>query len=124
MATWNCVQHCGACCYLDPHERPGLEEYLTPEELQQYLEMVGEDGWCVNFDPTTRECRIYNDRPRFCRVHPENFQQMYGIDANEFDEFAIDCCHQHIESMYGADSLEMQRYRHQIRLTSPRTEVM
>ncbi|NEO03757.1 MAG: YkgJ family cysteine cluster protein, partial [Moorea sp. SIO3I7] len=37
MATWRCVKQCGACCHLDPAERPGLEEYLLPEELALYL---------------------------------------------------------------------------------------
>ncbi|TAE58723.1 MAG: YkgJ family cysteine cluster protein [Nostocales cyanobacterium] len=110
MATWQCVKQCGACCYLDPTERPDLEDYLTPEELGLYLSMVGEDGWCVNFDHETRECTIYDDRPRFCRVQPETFQDMFGIEADELNDFAIDCCHQHIDSIYGDRSLEMIRF--------------
>lgn len=110
MASWKCVKNCGACCYLDPAERPGLEEYLSPEELELYLSMVDEDGWCVNFDHTTRQCRIYLERPRFCRVQPDNFEQMYGVDPTDFDEFAIDCCYQQIEEVYGSNSPEMGRY--------------
>lgn len=114
MATWRCVKQCGACCYLEPSERPDLEEYLSPQELEQYLGMVGEDGWCINFDHSSRECRIYPDRPRFCRVKPEVFQEMYGIEPLALDDFAVDCCHENIEDVYGAYSLEMLRFNREI----------
>ncbi|MEC4983073.1 MAG: YkgJ family cysteine cluster protein [Oscillatoria sp. PMC 1068.18] len=110
MATWRCVKKCGACCYLEPAERPDLEDYLSSEQLKQYLSLVGKDGWCVNFDHDTRECRIYAERPRFCRVNLETFEEMYQVSAAEFDEFAIDCCHQQIESVWGINAPEMFRY--------------
>ncbi|MBZ8178724.1 MAG: YkgJ family cysteine cluster protein [Oscillatoria sp. PMC 1051.18] len=110
MSTWRCVQNCGACCHLDPSERPDLEDYLSSEELKQYLTMVGEDGWCVNFDHHTRKCRIYEERPRFCRVQPETFQQMYQVSPEEFNDFAIDCCQQQIAGVWGFNSAEMFRY--------------
>lgn len=114
MATWCCVKQCGACCHLDPTERPELEDYLSPKELELYLSLVGEGGWCVNFDRTTRECRIYEDRPRFCRVEADVFQEMYGIESTELDEFAIDCCRQQIEGVYGDRSLEMLRFDREV----------
>jgi len=40
MANWKCIKNCGACCQLNPDERPDLEEYLTPAQLSQYLSMV------------------------------------------------------------------------------------
>ncbi len=110
MSTWQCVKQCGACCNLDPAERPDLEEYLSPPELELYLSMVGEGGWCVNFDHTTRECRIYSNRPRFCRVESEVFQDMYGVEPEEVNDFAIDCCRQQIEGVYGDRSLEILRF--------------
>ncbi len=79
-----------------------------------YLSMIGDDGWCVNFDRTSRECRIYQDRPRFCRVQADVFQDLYGIDASELNDFAIDCCRQHIEDMYGEQSLEMIRFNREV----------
>ncbi|AFZ34621.1 protein of unknown function UPF0153 [Stanieria cyanosphaera PCC 7437] len=114
MVTWRCVNNCGACCYLAPSERPDLEDYLSSEELQRYLSMVGKDGWCINFDHETRKCQIYEDRPRFCRVKSDIFEQMYGVTSEEFDEFAIDCCHQHIEDLYGANSEEMKYYNQEV----------
>lgn len=110
MATWKCVKQCGACCHLDPADRPDIYEYLSPEELELYLSMVGEGGWCVNFDKDSRECRIYSNRPRFCRVEPEVFEEMYGIEPEELNDFAIDCCYQQIEGVYGDRSLEMLRF--------------
>ncbi|OUC13493.1 MAG: zinc/iron-chelating domain-containing protein [Alkalinema sp. CACIAM 70d] len=107
MATWQCIKNCGACCQLDPNDRPDLEDYLTPEELMLYLSMVGEDGWCIHFNHSTRECSIYEKRPSFCRVTPETFEQMFGVPADELNDFAIDCCREQIEAVYGDRSLEM-----------------
>ncbi len=110
MATWKCVKQCGACCNLDPADRPDIEEYLLPNELELYLSMVGEGGWCINYDRATRECKIYSNRPRFCRVEPEIFQDMYGIEPEELNDFAIECCREQIEGVYGDRSLEMLRF--------------
>jgi len=114
MGTWLCVKECGACCNLDPTDRPDLDQYLSPEELKLYLSMVGEGGWCVNFDHTRRECRIYEDRPRFCRVEADVFADLYGVESEELNEFAIECCRQQIEGVYGDRSLEMLRFNREV----------
>ncbi len=110
MITWQCVSQCGACCNLDPKDRPDLDQYLTPENLALYKTMVGEDGWCVNYNKEKRNCNIYDDRPSFCRVQADTFQAMFGIDPEELDEFAIDCCTQQIGGVYGDKSPEMERF--------------
>ena len=114
MSQWRCIENCGACCNLDPSDRPDLENYLTPEELKLYLSMVGEGGWCINYDHDSRKCTIYDDRPRFCRVQPDVFTMMYDVPPEQFEEFAIDCCHQQIEGIYGEESMEMLAYRQQV----------
>ncbi|AFZ11085.1 protein of unknown function UPF0153 [Crinalium epipsammum PCC 9333] len=114
MGTWLCVKECGACCNLDPTDRPDLDQYLSPEELELYLSMVGEGGWCVNFDHIKRECRIYEDRPRFCRVEADVFADLYGVESEELNEFAIECCRQQIEGVYGDRSLEMIRFNREV----------
>jgi hypothetical protein len=114
MTTWHCVKHCGACCHLDPADRPDLDQYLAPAELAQYLDMVGEDGWCVYFDHQTRLCTIYEQRPRFCRVCPTNFEQMYDVAADEFHEFAIACCEEQIAGVYGEESAEFSHFEQEI----------
>lgn len=118
MATWQCVKQCGACCHLDPGERPDLDEYLLPDELELYLSMVGEGGWCVNYDHANRECRIYSNRPRFCRVEPQVFEDMYGIPPEELNDFAIDCCREQIYGVYGDRSLEMLRFEQAVGVLS------
>ena len=114
MANWRCVKHCGACCYLNPAERPELDQYLTPAELGLYLSLVGPDGWCIHFDPLTRSCQIYQDRPRFCRVTPEVFQDLYEIEPAQLNDFAIDCCREQIQDVYGDRSLEILRFERAI----------
>ena len=114
MATWQCIKGCGACCYLDPLERPELSEYLAPEDLEAYFTLVGDDGWCKHFDQATRECRIYEKRPRFCRVEPDVFKDLYGVEPEELNDFAISCCQVQIEATYGDRSLELLRFEHAI----------
>lgn len=110
MATWLCVKECGACCHLDPSDRPDLADYLHPDDLQHYLSLVGEDGWCINFNHETRECQIYDQRPRFCRVEPDVFHELYQVEPEELNDFAIDCCLQQIEAVYGDPSPEMNHF--------------
>lgn len=110
MATWQCIKGCGACCYLDLEERTEVPTYLNAAEWDTYLGLIGEDGWCIHLDPINRECRIYDQRPRFCRVSPEVFQALYGVPPEELNDFAIDCCREHIDDMYGDRSLERLRY--------------
>lgn len=118
MATWRCVKQCGACCQLDPRDRPDVDTYLNPEELHLYLSMVGEDGWCVHFDRFNRECRIYDDRPRFCRVTPETFETMFGVEPQDVNDFAIECCREQIGGVYGDRSLELIRFDCEIGVSS------
>jgi uncharacterized protein len=114
VSKWQCVAGCGACCNLSPEERPDLEEYLSGEELQTYLSMVGEDGWCINYDHDQRKCNIYEQRPRFCRVQPDTFKSMFGIEPDEFNEFAIACCEDQIMGVYGEQSPELEHYHQEI----------
>jgi uncharacterized protein len=114
MANWCCVQQCGACCHLDPAERPEVQDYLTPEEWAHYLSLVGADGWCIHFDGVTRRCRIYKERPQFCRVQPDVFQRLYGVEPEELNEFAIACCREQIDAVYGDRSLESLRFEREI----------
>ena len=110
MATWQCVKNCGACCQLDPADRPDLADYLTPDELAHYTSLVGDDGWCINYDKAKRECRIYSERPNFCRVQPDTFEQLYDIAPENLNDFAIECCQQQITGIYGSHSPEMAKF--------------
>jgi len=73
---WQCISGCGACCRLDPEERGEAIEALDADQRELYLSMVGSDGWCIHFDTGGRRCRIYDQRPYFCRV--ENLMTLFG----------------------------------------------
>ncbi|MBE7380420.1 MAG: YkgJ family cysteine cluster protein [Leptolyngbya sp. SIO1E4] len=121
MANWQCIQGCGACCHLDPRDRPDLDQYLTPEELTHYLSLVGEDGWCIHYDANARRCEIYETRPAFCRVQADTFERMFGIPPAELNDFAIACCQQQIEGVYGNNSEELARFTTTVEATPNNT---
>ncbi|MFZ4640376.1 MAG: YkgJ family cysteine cluster protein [Nodosilinea sp.] len=110
MATWQCVKSCGACCFLAPEERPDLENYLTPDQIDQYMSLVGPEGWCIHYDSGQRLCTIYNHRPDFCRVTAKTFKAMFDVEVEDLNDFAIACCQEHIGDIYGEDSREMERF--------------
>jgi Fe-S-cluster containining protein len=43
--------------------------------------MIGADGWCINYDKSTRTCNIYEERPVFCRVEPKVFEEYFGVPS-------------------------------------------
>ncbi|MCS5705113.1 MAG: YkgJ family cysteine cluster protein [Cyanobacteriota bacterium] len=118
--TWQCISGCGACCRLDPAERGEALDALSPEERERYLSMVGPDGWCIHFDTGGRRCRIYEERPSFCRV--ENLIQLFGepedapgAEPIDGDAMAIACCKQQIRSEFGGRGRVMRRFLRAIR---------
>ncbi|MEB3264019.1 MAG: YkgJ family cysteine cluster protein [Synechococcus sp.] len=128
-AQWQCIAGCGACCRLDPSQRPEALEALSEEQRSAYLALVGDDGWCIHYDTGGRRCRVYEERPDFCRV--ENLVRLFfhgsmqGLAADggpageptEADALAIACCRQQIRSEYGGRSREMRRFQ---QVTRPR----
>jgi len=119
---WRCIAGCGACCRLDPAERQEALAALSPEQRRQYLAMVGPDGWCRHYDTGGRRCRIYAERPGFCRV--ENLPLLFAQEAAstspplDADALAIACCRQQIRSEYGGRDRVMRRFERAIRARS------
>ena len=109
------MDQCGACCRLAPDERPEAVESLDPNQQQQYLSMVGADGWCIHFDSGSRRCRIYDTRPDFCRV--SSLCGLFGVEPDHVDAFAIACCRQQIRSVHGGRSRELRKFERLIRTT-------
>ena len=72
--------------------------------------MIGPDDWCINFDKTTRNCKIYDERPSFCRVEFSTFNKMYGIEEDEMNDFCAFCCREQIADVYGEESSEMEMF--------------
>jgi hypothetical protein len=119
---WQCIAGCGACCRLDPALRQDALDALTPEQRQTYLAMVGADGWCIHYDTGGRRCRIYSQRPDFCRV--SNLLALFApeLPAAEPDNWRAEahalascCCRQQIRSEYGGRGKVMRRFERAIR---------
>ena len=108
---WQCISGCGACCRLDPELRSEALAALSPEQQRTYLTMVGEDGWCIHFDTGGRRCRIYEDRPDFCRV--ANLLSLFN--AEDADALAIRCCTEQIRSEWGGRGKVVRRFLHATR---------
>eukprot|EP00913_Durusdinium_trenchii_P010635 g9979.t1 len=102
-AGWKCVSGCGACCML------GTEDGADTRKGWK------EDGWCKHFDHESRTCKIYDDRPDFCRVKTFLCAQapFFGVDSADEDAlggFCADSCRQNIGDVYGDDSEEMLKF--------------
>lgn len=110
---WQCIPNCGACCKLDPIERTEALEALNADQQKVFMDMVLPNGWCRNFDSGSRTCRIYNERPDFCRV--SCIGSLFSIPITDIDDFAIKCCKQQIRSVYGGRSLVMRKFTKAIR---------
>ncbi|CAK9013873.1 unnamed protein product [Durusdinium trenchii] len=114
-AGWKCVSGCGACCMLGTEDRPFLKELLSEEQLKTFRSLPREDGWCKHFDHESRTCKIYDDRPDFCRVKTFLCAQapFFGVDSADEDAlggFCADSCRQNIGDVYGDDSEEMLKF--------------
>ncbi|XP_047956135.1 uncharacterized protein LOC125201888 [Salvia hispanica] len=120
--VWQCVEKCGACCKLDKGPTfPSPEEIFdNPSDVEHYNSLVGEDGWCIHYDKSSRKCSIYADRPYFCRVEPEIFDTLYGIDKKRFNKEACSCCADTIKTVYGANSHELEKFNNAIWSSSPK----
>jgi len=119
---WQCIAGCGACCRLDPALRQDALDALTPSQREAYLQLVGADGWCIHYDSGGRRCRIYDDRPDFCRV--SNLLALFAPElppaapeqwSDAAHGLAIDCCRQQIRSEYGGRGRVMRRFERTIR---------
>ncbi|KAI5074133.1 hypothetical protein GOP47_0010094 [Adiantum capillus-veneris] len=72
--------------------------------------MIGKDGWCKNFDKASRTCKIYEDRPRFCRVEPEVLKDLFDIPEHKVDKEACSLCRDSISDVYGCKSRELKNF--------------
>ena len=109
MKTWNCIEKCGACCKIDLTEREDLENKLSSKDIELINLMTADDGWCKHLDRESKKCNIYESRPHFCRVN------QFSVEFKEYlkngDKFLINCCKQHISSIYGSKSSQMKNFK-------------
>ncbi|MDM7952897.1 MAG: YkgJ family cysteine cluster protein [Cyanobium sp. CZS 25K] len=110
---WQCIGGCGSCCRLDPALRGDAIEALDRDQQQLYFSMVGDDGWCRHFDTGSRRCRIYAERPDFCRV--DQLVALFGLPGDDPDALAISSCKQQIRAELGGRHRVMRRFLRTIR---------
>lgn len=55
--------------------------------------MIGPDDWCVNFDKQSRMCKIYDNRPEFCKVDKVRYKKMFQIEEEDFNVREVECFH-------------------------------
>jgi hypothetical protein len=82
---WCCISGCGACCRLDPAQRPEALAALSPSQRQAYLALVA------------------------------NLMALFGAAGDHAETLAIQCCSQQIRSEYGGRSTVMKRFQRAIR---------
>ena len=109
MKSWSCIEKCGACCRFDLSEREDLSNILTNNDIALIKSMTSKDGWCKYLDKTNKKCTIYESRPHFCRVN--EFSTSFKGYLKNGDKFLIDCCTQHISSIYGNKSKQMKNFK-------------
>ncbi|GAA0145967.1 hypothetical protein Leryth_011075 [Lithospermum erythrorhizon] len=115
-SAWKCVDNCGACCkLLKGPTFPSPEDIFDdPFDIQLYNSLIGADGWCIHFDKATRKCSIYSDRPYFCRVEPDVFFTLYGIERKKFNKEACSSCVDTIKAVHGSSSQELDNFNNAI----------
>ena len=109
MKSWTCIENCGACCKFDLSERRELDNKLKKKDIALINSMTDKDGWCKNLDRINKKCLIYETRPYFCRVN--EFSTTFNGYIKSGDKFLINCCKQHIASIYGYKSKEMKNFK-------------
>ena len=108
MKSWSCIENCGACCKFDLSERDNINK-LSSDDIALINSMTSNDGWCKNLDRKNRKCMIYENRPHFCRVN--EFSTSFKEYLKKGDKFLIDCCKEHISSIYGSRSKQMHNFK-------------
>ena len=111
MKSWTCIDRCGACCKLDLNNRENIYEILSEKDIEIIKNMTDKDGWCKYLDKKNMKCTIYKERPHFCQVNDfsKNFKEYY----KNGDKFLIKCCKQHISTIYGKKSLQMNKFKNE-----------
>ncbi|RLF16184.1 MAG: YkgJ family cysteine cluster protein [Thermoprotei archaeon] len=81
---------CGRCCLNT--EMPLTEDDVRRLERLGYrgfyelrdglLRLKNVDGHCFFYDPKSRTCRVYPDRPEGCRVYPFIYVEGVGVTVD------------------------------------------
>jgi hypothetical protein len=72
---FNCLKKCAICCGTFPFNKEWAQKHkeafqVEPEETREFEDQViiiTEDFKCIFLDRKTKQCSVYNDRPKLCR---------------------------------------------------------
>lgn len=93
--SYRCIDGCALCCLCQPELLPTEEErfrkdprfadaiadrHISPDVTGAALKLKGAHGACYFL--TDKRCRIYNDRPHYCRSFPINVFVGWRIQLN------------------------------------------
>jgi len=93
--TYHCIDSCALCCLCQPELLPDEEarfagdpklaegvakKHISPEVKGAAIKLKGAHGSCYFLQD--RRCRIYQDRPHFCRSFPVNVFVGWRIQLN------------------------------------------
>ena len=93
--TYRCIDDCALCCLCQPELLPEeerrfrgedrlaegvAERHISPEVRGAAIKLRGAHGACYFLDK--RRCRIYQDRPHFCRTFPISVFVGWRIQLN------------------------------------------
>ena len=109
MKSWSCIENFGASCRFNLTEREELSSILSSNDITLINSMTSKDGWCKYLDKSNRKRMIYESRPYFFRVN--EFSTSFKGYLKNNDKFLIDCCKEHISSIYGTKSKEMKAFK-------------
>ena len=112
MKSWTCIEDCGACCKFDLEDREYIYNLLSKNDIKLIKSMTDKEGWCKNLDKKNKKCLIYEERPYFCRV--DTFSKNFKEYHKKGDSFLINCCKDHIGTIYGQKSSKMKEFKKSI----------
>lgn len=74
--------HCGDCC------KGNVYPLLNEEEKKEYEASRFNFGYCFQYDREKQRCKIYEHRPWYCYLYPDNPEQLarYKNCSYEFEE--------------------------------------
>ena len=84
-ADWSGCNACGKCC-----RNINNIKIIAPE----YSFMVMDDGCCKFFDRSTNLCKIYTERPYFCKGKEVKDLYFSHLTDEEFERLSIEACNQ------------------------------
>ncbi|KAH0898652.1 hypothetical protein HID58_048220 [Brassica napus] len=98
--TWQCIESCGACCKLAKGFAFATPDEIfdDPDDVELFRSMIGDDGWCINYDKidhisaelSQRFSRLSTGskkRNSTRKLADDTIKTIHGSDSKELDKF-------------------------------------